>query len=92
MQLVTVGPKYQIVVPKEVRQQLKSLKPGVKVGIFLDGEYIAIDPQPESWVERTAGIMTEAWKGIDPIQELEKMRDEWEERLQDQEKIWNGTK
>jgi hypothetical protein len=34
------------------------------------------------------------WKNRqpDPIEELNKMREEWEERLQEQEKIWRSKK
>lgn len=94
MQLVTIGPKYQIVIPKEVRKKIKNLKPGGKVSVYThdEGKSITIDPEPQSWVERTAGMMTDAWKGIDPIAEVEKMRGEWGDRLKEQEKIWNETK
>lgn len=87
MQLVTVGRKYQIVIPKEVRKKLKGLKPGSKVGLHAVDETTAtIKSEPKSWVERTYGMMAEAWKDIDPVREVEKMRDEWEERLKELEK------
>ncbi len=85
---MTVGPKYQIVIPKEVRRKMKGLKPGSKVGLYaLDETTATIKSEPESWVERTSGMMTEAWKNIDPIKEIQKMRDEWDERLEKLEKI-----
>lgn len=85
---MTVGPKYQIVIPKEVRKKMKGLKPGGKVVVkSTDENTITIKTDPKSWVERTYGMMTEAWKNIDPIAELEKMRNEWEERLKELEKI-----
>lgn len=88
---MTIGPKYQIVIPKEVRKKIKSLKPGKKVGVYaVDDKSITIDPDPQSWVDRTYGMMKDAWKGIDPIAEVEKMRDEWDERLTEQAKIWQG--
>lgn len=87
MQQVTVGTKYQIVIPKEVRKKIKGLKPGTKVGVYSSGDdTLTVKVDPTSWVERTSGLMTEAWKGIDPIKELEKMRNEWEERLKGFEK------
>lgn len=82
MQQVTVGTKYQIVIPKEVRKKIKELKPGSKVRVYQSGKNtLSIDLDPQGWVERNAGLMTEAWKNIDPIAELKKGRDEWEERL-----------
>lgn len=91
MQLVTVGPKYQIVIPKKVRKKVENIKPGKKVGIYANAEnYITIDPEPQSWVDRNYGLMKDAWKDVDPIAEVEKIRDEWEERLTEQAKIWQG--
>ena len=87
MQQVTVGTKYQIVIPKEVRKKIKGLRPGSKVSVNkLDENTIAIKTKPLDWVERTRGMMTEAWKNIDTTAELEKMRDEWEDRLKELEK------
>lgn len=87
MQQVTVGAKYQIVIPKTVRRQLKNLKPGSKVSVKqIDENTITIKTSQADWVERTSGMMTEAWKGIDTTLELEKMRNEWEERLKELEK------
>ena len=81
MQTVTVGTKYQIVIPKEVREQLTGLRPGSKVAIGqVDKNTATLKTNPNDWVKRTRGMMTEAWKNIDPIAELEKMRDEWDER------------
>jgi len=78
MQEVTVGTKNQIVIPKEIRQQIKGLKPGSKVKVYrLDSDTIAVKLDAEDWYESTHGMMKEAWAGIDPIKELEKMRDEW---------------
>jgi len=87
MQQVTVGTKYQIVIPKDVRKKVKGLRPGSKVSVNkLDENTIAIKTKPQDWVERTRGMMTEAWKNIDTTAELEKMRDEWEDRLKELEK------
>ena len=87
MQQVTIGTKYQIVIPKEIRKKINEIKPGAKVGVYLNGKnMISIKTNPQGWVERTSGMMTEAWKDIDPIAEIEKGRDEWEERLKKIEK------
>lgn len=95
MQQVTVGTKYQIVIPKEVRKKIKGLKPGNKVDVYqVDDQTLTVKAKPDqtSWVERTYGMMSEAWKGIDPIAELEKMRNEWEERLKKFEKEIKSSK
>lgn len=40
---ITVSPKYQVVIPKEIRQKLK-LKPGQKLQIYLIGNRIEFVP------------------------------------------------
>lgn len=90
MQQVTVGPKYQIVIPKELRKN-RNITPGSKVALSESGSgEIIIHTDAQSWVEKTSGMMTEAWKDIDPIAQLEKMKDEWEERVKEQAKIWKS--
>lgn len=77
---ITVGTKYQIVIPKEVRKQIKGIKPGAKVIVSSsDKNTITINSYPDSanWAKRTAGLMRDAWKKSDPIKELEKSRNEW---------------
>ena len=75
----TIGAKYQVVIPKAVRKKVKGIIPGAKVAIYENKGEISLYPKSklEGWVERTRGIAKEAWKDIDPIAELEKMRNEW---------------
>ena len=80
MQTVTVGPKYQVVIPKEIRKKIKGVKKGAKVSVSVEKGKVVLKPVKASWVARTYGSMKEAWKDIDPIAELEKMRDEWERK------------
>jgi AbrB family looped-hinge helix DNA binding protein len=81
MQQVTVGTKNQIVLPKEVRKKIKGLKPGRKVMVYpVDNETIQIKLSDADLVEKGYGLMKNAWKDIDPIKELEKMRNEWDEK------------
>lgn len=78
MQQVTIGTKNQIVIPKYVREKINGLKPGEKVDIYaLDENTLAIKVAEKNWVENSYGIMKKAWKGIDPMEEVEKMRNEW---------------
>lgn len=81
MQLVTVGTKYQIVIPKSIRNRMKGIRPGSKVGLYTDDETTAtLKTKPEDWVKRTRGMMKEAWKGIDTTKYLEKLRNEWDRK------------
>lgn len=80
MELVTVGSKYQVVIPKKIRKKME-IQPGDMVGLLLeDTETVKIKTKPKSWVERTYGLMKDEWKDMDPIAELEKMRNEWERK------------
>lgn len=85
MQLVTVGSRYQIVIPKEVRKKVKDIIPGAKVAVGVEKKRVTIEPKQKNWSDRTYGIMAEAWKGIDPAAEIDKMRDEWEEKVREME-------
>jgi AbrB family looped-hinge helix DNA binding protein len=81
MQQVTVGTKNQIVLPKEIRQKIKGLKPGRKVSIYsLDESTIAIKLSAKSWLDSSYGAMKALWSKSNPIEEVEKMRDEWNEK------------
>lgn len=81
MQQVTVGTKNQIVLPKEVRQKIKGLKPGRKVSIYsLDDTTIAIKVTAQNWLDSSYGVMKSLWKGNDAIEEVDRMRDEWNEK------------
>ncbi len=85
MQLVTVGSRYQIVIPKEERRKINGITPGKKVAISASKSKLEIIPKQDNWVERTRGIMAEAWKDIDPAKEIDKMRDEWEDKARELE-------
>ena len=81
MQQATVGGKYQIVIPKEVRKRIKGLRPGAKVMVkALDSQTVTIKNVAKNWVERTRGIAKEAWKGIDTTKYLENLRNEWDRK------------
>jgi len=58
MPAVTVSPKYQVVIPKEVREKL-GLSPGQKMQVFMYGDRIALVPVRST--EQMRGFL----KGID---------------------------
>lgn len=74
----TVGSKYQIVIPKEIRQEM-NLKPGQKLYIDAadDGTIYLMVP-PQNWSEQNFGALKKYWKGINMIEEVEKIRNESE--------------
>lgn len=78
-QLVTIGPKYQIVIPKEVRKKIKGIKPGNKVDVQVDKNIISVKPVAINWTDLNYGKYKKYLKGADL--EVKEMSDEWEERL-----------
>lgn len=84
MQTVTVGPKYQVVIPKKAREIAKRIKPGRKIIVTPIDEWsvkLGVRPTAEEWVEATLGMDKESWKDVDSTEYLNKLRDEWEDRL-----------
>ena len=89
MQQATVGTKYQIVIPKEIRRKIRTLKPGAKVSVYLNDESsVTIKTHQKDWLERTRGMMTKYWKNVDTAKYLDRLRNEWETKLKEQAKIW----
>lgn len=81
MEHVTVGTKYQIVIPKAVRKKIKGLKPGAKISVHVvNDETVTIKMNPKNWIEQTRGIAKDAWKGIDTTKYLEDLRNEWDKK------------
>ncbi len=78
MQLATIGTKNQIVIPKEIRRKVAGFTAGRKVAVYpIDRNTLAIKIPQDNWLEGSYGAMKKAWQNIDPIKELEKMRNEW---------------
>lgn len=72
----TIGTKYQIVIPKEIRQQLK-IEPGSKLNVdALDEHTIELRVVPKNWSDANFGALKKYWQGIDMIGEVEKIRNE----------------
>ncbi|MER3447095.1 MAG: AbrB family transcriptional regulator [Candidatus Dadabacteria bacterium] len=61
---VKVGPKYQVVIPKELRKKLR-IKPKDKVLVEeIEGMVIVI-PKPKSFTGFLKGLGKEVWEGED---------------------------
>lgn len=67
MSIVTLSPKYQVVIPKEIRRKMK-LKPGQKIQIFDIGDRIEFIPIKN--IKEARGFL----KGIDTNVERERDR------------------
>lgn len=77
MPIGKLSKKYQITVPKEVREKL-SLEKGSKVSIRGEGDDKAVLEPVDSLVEKYKGLGKEAWKELGGTDEyLNRERDSW---------------
>ncbi len=70
-----ISSKYQIVIPKLVREAL-DLQPQDMVLFLVDGDTVLLRPQPASFTETLRGLHKEIWP--DPDAWLEEERASWE--------------
>lgn len=76
--MVTIGPKSQVVIPKEVRKVVPSLKPGQKVTVRpLDSRSVIVELPAKDWVGQTYGMHKKVWQGVDASSYIRKLREEW---------------
>jgi AbrB family looped-hinge helix DNA binding protein len=74
---VKVGPKYQVVIPKELRKKLR-IKPKDKVLIEeIEGMVIVI-PKPKSFTGFLKGLGKEVWEGEDATDYVKRERRSWD--------------
>lgn len=75
--MVKVGPKYQVVIPKELRKKL-GIKPSDKVLVEeIEGVVIVI-PRPKSFTNFLKGLGKEVWKGEDATDYVRRERKSWD--------------
>ena len=70
-----VSTKYQVVIPKEVRQKIK-IQPGQKLNVYTSGDQIILSTKlnwPEDHLKDLRGL----WKDIDPDTFLEEEHKSW---------------
>lgn len=70
-----VSAKYQLVIPKVVRERL-GVKPQDRVLFLIDGETVIMRPVPASFVEALRGLHSDLWP--DPETWLDEERSTWE--------------
>lgn len=74
----TVGSKYQIVIPKGIRKEM-DLKPGDKLYVdAVDNNTIYLKVPQKNWADKNYGALKKYWRGINMIEEVEKIRNESE--------------
>jgi len=78
MQMAKVSSKYQIVIPKNVREEL-GLRPGDQLLIVADGNKAVMRLRPRSYAEYMRGLHKEIWQGIDATEYVREERQSWEQ-------------
>ena len=73
---VTVGPKSQVVIPKQVRRIAYKITKGAKALVVpVDERTVMVSVKPKNWAEETYGLFKGYWKG-DANELIRKLRDE----------------
>ena len=80
-ELVRVSGKYQVVIPKSIREKI-GLEKGDELTVSLEGNTIVLRVRPESFSEYTLGLHREVWKGTDASEYVEKERSSWKTHQQ----------
>jgi len=76
---VRLSSKYQVVIPKGIRERLK-LEKGDELTVGLQGENIVMRVRPESFAGYTLGLHEDIWRDVDPTEYVEGERSRWESR------------
>jgi AbrB family looped-hinge helix DNA binding protein len=81
MSETTISPKYQVVIPKAVRNKL-NIKEGQRLQVYPMGDSIILSPKPASYTEKMLGLGKEVWKEIDPLEYIRKERLDWDKKYE----------
>lgn len=73
--VVRMSAKYQIVIPRSVREALQ-LKPEDTLLFLIDGDTVILRPRPDDFTATLRGLHRELWS--DPDAWLEAERSTWE--------------
>lgn len=76
---VKVSSKHQIAVPSEARRAL-GIQAGDRLDVEVTGDSIILRPRRGTAGERLRGLGREAWVGVDPVEYVRRIRQDWGER------------
>ncbi len=73
---VKVSSRYQIAVPRRVREHLR-IRKGDRLLVEVRGGLVILLPAPQSYVEHMAGLHKDVWEGIEGADYVRGEREEW---------------
>lgn len=76
---VKVSTKHQIVVPSEARRAL-GIRSGDRLSVEVTADAIVLRPRARRAGARLRGLGREIWQGLDPVEYVRQLREEWDAR------------
>jgi AbrB family looped-hinge helix DNA binding protein len=77
---VKVSTKHQIVVPSTARRAL-GIKAGDRLSVEVTPEGVILRPRARRAGARLRGLGSDIWQGVDPVEYVRRLRQEWDERV-----------
>ncbi len=77
MSVVKVSRKYQIVIPRKIREAL-SLQSGDRLLLRLENDRVVMRLRPRSLTRHLRGLHKEVWQDVDALSYVEQERASWE--------------
>ena len=77
-----VSSKNQISLPSEARRRL-GINPGDRLSVEVRDQELVLRRRPAKASERLRGLGAHIWSGVDPVDSIRQLRDEWDERYPD---------
>ena len=74
--IVKLSSKYQIVIPRQVRQQL-DLRAGDGLLVEISGRTVVLVPRPRSYTARLRGLHKDVWRDVDAAAYVREERKGW---------------
>ena len=74
--VVKLNAKYQITIPKSVREKLK-VKAGDRLLLDVQDGVMVLIPEPKRYADYLQGLHGEIWKGVDVKKYLNREREAW---------------
>lgn len=74
-----VSSKYQIVIPKRVREEL-GVRPGDRFLIAVEDGKVVMRLRPRSYARYLRGLHKEVWRGLDATEYVRRERESWDQK------------